>query len=73
MPGIPKIPLTLTPAFAQSNPELLKLFNEDRKGRANWHSMTPAALDAMVKNDAVHPAAIGGRRGASHELRAVKG
>src|SRR5258708_5234463 len=37
---------------AQSNPELLKLFNEDQKDRANWLSMTPAEWETIAKQDA---------------------
>jgi hypothetical protein len=39
-------------ASAQSNPELLKLYNEDQKDREKGVSMTKADLDAIAGNDA---------------------
>lgn len=35
-------------AFGQSNPELLKLYNEDRKDREKGVSMTKADLEAIA-------------------------
>src|SRR5260370_7331624 len=51
--------LTATTAFAQSNPELLKLYNEDQKARDNWLTMTTAERDAVGKGDAVRRKRVG--------------
>jgi hypothetical protein len=52
MPRVWWVLLAAITAFGQSNPELLKILNDDRKDRENGVSMTNAQLDAIAGNDA---------------------
>ena len=51
--------LTVTVGFAQTNPELLKLYNEDQKARDNWLTMTAAERDEIAKGDAARRKRVG--------------
>jgi hypothetical protein len=51
MPRVWWVLLSAITAFGQSNPELLKIFNDDQKDRENGVSMTKAQLDAIAGND----------------------
>ena len=51
--------LLSSPLFAQSNPELDRIYDQDQKDRVNWQSLTPADRDALIQKDAARRKRVG--------------
>jgi hypothetical protein len=47
------------PAFAQSNPEMARIFDADQKDRANWFTLSRADRKAVAKRDTARRQRVG--------------